>query len=201
MRVSITKSICGFILGAGVLIGAFAWALAPAAAKEPEKTPIITNAQVIAAQKAWGDGLVDLGNECRANPNGCQAAANQFIRNVYDYQNPGRVFFKPTQAFGPRTFRPTEVGARSYFIGDNPTAFPEDPPGFALKYHWRSVAFENAPNGIQTHGEIAITMGKVHLERSNLPRLTVDKTLVFRRRGNALKICVHHSSLPFQPGE
>jgi hypothetical protein len=197
MRVSITKSICGLTLGAGVLIGAVAWALAPAAADQPEKTPI-TEAQVRAAQNAWGAGLVHIGELYRAGGN-YQGYANQFIDTVYDY-NLGRVFFKPTQAFGPHTFRPTKAGALSYFIGGN-SAFPEDQPGFALKYHFRSVTFDNLPNGIQIHGEIAITMGKVNLALNNGTTLTVDKTLVFRRRGSGLRLCVHHSSLPFEPGK
>ena len=70
------------------------------------------------------------------------------IDDLYDYAE-GQVFFKPTLAFGPRTFRPTKEGALAYFVGGNPN-FPED-TGFALK-GWTAARYDNnaAENGI--HG-------------------------------------------------
>ena len=59
-------------------------------------------------------------------------------------------------------FGPRRLARLSYFVGGNP-AFPED-TGFALK-RWTEVSYDNnaAENGIQIHGDIAITMGNVYL--------------------------------------
>jgi len=199
MRVSITKSIRGSLC-AGVLTGAVALtlALAPAVAKQPEKTRI-TETEVNAAQKAWCDALVKIG---RVHDEGgdYKAVASHAIDALYDYKD-GRVFFKPTLTSGRNTFRPTKAGALSYFVGGNP-GFPED-TGFALKPWIRCVAENNAaPNGIQIHGNIAITMGNVSLTSKDEKIAKVDKTFVFRRGSDGrLRLCVHHSSVPFEPGK
>jgi hypothetical protein len=159
----------------------------------------ITEAEVNAAQQAWCDALVNIGNVYAAGGD-YKAAANQAITDLYDYDS-GKVFFKPTLAHGPNTFRPTKAGALSYFIGGNP-AFPED-TGFALK-RWTEVTYDNnaAENGIQIHGPIAITMGNVYLTDADGNHVTVDKTFVFRRGPDGkLRLIVHKSSLPFDPAK
>jgi len=199
MQVSITKSIRGLTLRAGVLAGAVALtlALAPAVARQPEKTRI-TESEVIAAQKAWCAALVNIGKVHQEGGDRYKAVASQAIDNLYDYKE-GKVFFKPTYTFGKNTFRPTKAGALSYFIGGNQN-FPEDDPGFALKPWITCVADNNAaPNGIQIHGNIAITMGNVSLTSKDGPA-KVDKTFVFRKdRNGKLRLCVHHSSVPVAP--
>jgi hypothetical protein len=195
MRVSNTKSIHGLTLYAAVLTGAVVLALAPTVAGQPEKAPI-TEAEVEAAQQAWCNGLVNIGKVYRAGGD-YKAVARQFIDDLYDYKE-GKVFFKPTLASGPHTFRPTKESALSYFIGGN---IPGD-EGFAVKNHWEKVSYDNnaAPNGIQIHGDIAITMGNVYLIDNSRKKLTVDKTFVFRKcRDGRLRLCVHHSSLPAKP--
>ncbi len=201
MRVSITKSIRGSLC-AGVLAGAVALTLAPApaVAKQSVKTRI-TETEVKAAQEAWCEALVKIGKVYEER-GAYRAVASQAIDNLYDYKE-GKVFFKPTLAFGKNTFRPTKAGALSYFVGGNQD-FPEDNPGFAVKTPWvRCVAVNNAaPNGIQIHGNIAITMGNVSLTSKDEKTTKVDKTFVFRRGGDGkLRLCVHHSSLPFAPGQ
>ena len=127
-----------------------------------------------------------------------KAVANQVIDDLYDYKE-GKVFFKPTLASGKNTFRPTHDGALSYFIGGNKD-FPED-SGFALK-EWTKVRYDNnaAENGIQIHGDIAITMGNVYLTNSQGQEVMVDKTFVFRRgKDDKLRLCTHKSALPFVP--
>jgi hypothetical protein len=126
--------------------------------------------------------------------------ANRVIDDLYDYKE-GKVFFKPTLAFGKNTFRNTREGALSYFIGGN-ADFPED-TGFALK-HWVEVRYNNnaAENGIQIHGDIAITMGNVYLTNSKGDEVMVDKTFVFRRCSDGkIRLCVHKSALPFDPAK
>jgi len=206
MRASITKSIRGLTLCAGVLTGAVALALAPAplapaVAGQPEtsKPSIrpITEAEVNAAQKAWCEALVKIGEEWRRGGD-YRGLASRLIDELYDYQQ-GKVFFKPTKAYGPRTFRPTKAGALAYFVGGDPN-FPED-KGFALE-PWVKVNYKNnaAPNGIQIYGNIAFTMGNVYFTSAKGPEVMVDKTFAFRKgRDGKLRLCVHHSSLPYEP--
>ena len=200
MQVSITKSFRGLALSAGVLTGALTLALAPAVVAKPAHkapTTTITEAEVNAAQQAWCDALVKIGKVYQDGGD-YKAVASRLIDELYDYKG-GKVFFKPTKAFGKNTFRPTKEGALSYFVGSNPS-FPED-KGFALE-PWVKVRYDNnaAPNGIQIHGDIAITMGNVYFTNGKGEEIKVDKTFVFRRgRDRKLRLCVHHSSLPYSP--
>lgn len=127
-----------------------------------------------------------------------RAIASTLIDDLYDYKE-GKVFFKPTLAFGKNTFRPTRQGSLSYFLGGD-KEFPED-PGFALK-HCVKVRYDNnaAENGIQILDDLAITMRNVYLTNSKGEDVMVDKTFVFRRCSDGmLRLCVHKSSLPFDP--
>ncbi len=168
-------------------------AAAPAAA---DRAPI-TEQQVNAAQQAWCDGLVNVA-QVHARGGDAKAAAAKMIDDLYDYAE-GKVFFKPTLAYGPRTFRPTREGALAYFVGGNP-GFPED-TGFALK-GWSKARYDNnaGENGIQIHGDLAITMGNVYVTGPDGKEVMVDKTFVFRRCADGnLRLCVHKSALPFSP--
>ena len=168
-------------------------AAAPAAAA---RAPI-TEQQVNAAQQAWCDGLVNVA-QVHARGGDAKAAAAKMIDDLYDYAE-GKVFFKPTLAYGPRTFRPTREGALAYFVGGDP-GFPED-TGFALK-GWAKARYDNnaSENGIQIHGDLAITMGNVYITGPDGKEVMVDKTFVFRRcKDGNLRLCVHKSALPFSP--
>jgi hypothetical protein len=171
----------------------------PVPAADPPARSAITEAEVNAAQQAWCDGLVKIGKVYKEGGD-YKAVAGQLLDDLYDYQD-GKVFFKPTLAFGKNTFRPTREGALSYFIGGNKD-FPED-TGFALK-QWGKVRYDNnaAENGIQIHGEIAVTMGNVYLTNAKGEEVMVDKTFVFRRcKDGKLRLCAHKSALPFDPGK
>jgi hypothetical protein len=157
----------------------------------------ITDDGVNAAQTAWCDALVTMG---LVYSEGHKAVASRLIDELYDYKD-GTVFFKPTLAFGVNAFRSTKEGALSYFIAGNPN-FPED-TGFALK-RWVKVRYDNnaAENGIQTHDEIAITMGNFYLTNSEGKEIMVEKTLVFRRCSDGrLRLCTHKSALPYDPAK
>jgi hypothetical protein len=161
--------------------------------------PPITERDVNAAQQSWCDGLVEIGRVYGEGGN-YAAVADRVIDELYDYKD-GTVFFKPTLAFGANAFRSTKEGALSYFVGGNPT-FPED-TGFALK-RWQKVRYDNnaAANGIQIHGEIAITMGNFYLTDAQGGEIVVEKTLVFRRCSDSkLRLCAHKSALPFDPAK
>jgi hypothetical protein len=159
-------------------------------------TPIAED-EVNAAQRAWCDAVVRIG-AVHAQGGDFRAVASALIDELYDYAE-GTVFFKPTLAFGKNSFRSTKRGALSYFVGGD-AGFPED-TGFALK-HWVRVWYDNnaAENGIQIHGNVAITMGNVYLRNAAGEELMVDKTFVFRRCSDGkLRLCAHKSALPYSP--
>jgi hypothetical protein len=168
-----------------------------ATVKEAAK-PTTTEAEVNAAQQAWCDALVKIG-KIHSEKGDAKAFAEQVLTEAYDYDN-GQVFFKPTLAFGPNTFRNTKEGALSYFVGGNPK-FPED-KGFALT-PWVKARYDNAGegnNGIQIHGDIAITMGNVWVTSKDGKEVMVDKTWIFKKGTDGkLRIIVHKSALPFAP--
>lgn len=171
----------------------------PGLADDLSRKPAITEAEVNAAQQAWCDGLVKIGRVYKDGGD-YKIVASQLIDDLYDYAE-GKVFFKPTLAYGKNTFRSTKAGALSYFIGGDKN-FPED-TGFALK-QWVKVRYDNnaAENGIQIHGDIAITMGNVYLTNIKGEDVMVDKTFVFRKcKDGKLRLCVHKSALPFSPGK
>lgn len=155
----------------------------------------ITEAEVLAAQEAWGDALVKISTTYEEK--GLEAAkelAEQVIDQAYGYDY-GAVLFKPTLTTAPQTFRLTKEGALAYFVGDDPN-FPSD-NGFALK-GWRDVEIKNA--GIIIAGDVATTMGNVMITDKNGKVTTVDKTWQFiKDEEGKLRIILHHSSLPFTP--
>ncbi|HMM11907.1 MAG TPA: hypothetical protein PKE03_07430 [Bacteroidales bacterium] len=173
---------------------------APAAKNDTKAvaTPTITFEEVNAAQQAWCDALVKIGS-LYENGEDYKGFAEQVLTDAYDYDH-GKVFFKPTLAYGENTFRVTKKGALAYFVGNDPD-FPED-RGFALT-PWVSARYHNigeGNEGIQIHGNIAITQGNVYFTDKNGNVSMVDKTWVFKKGDDGkLRIVMHHSSLPFKP--
>lgn len=167
--------------------------VAPSSLKTSVVNRAITESEVLAAQKAWGDALVAISTTYDAK--GIKAAkelAGEVIDEAYGYQF-GSVLFKPTLTLAPQTFRTTRAGALAYFVGDDP-AFPKD-KGFALK-SWRKVSINNA--AIFISGNTATTMGKVLITDKDGNVTTVDKTWqFFKDDSGKLRIIVHHSSLPY----
>lgn len=196
MRMSSPLSRRVLLLAVAALLMCLMWL--PITTADTTQPGAITEAEVNAAQQAWCDGLVRIG-KIHKERGDYKAAASRLIDDLYDYGD-GKVFFKPTLAFGKNTFRSTKEGALSYFVGGNKN-YPED-TGFALK-HWSKVRYDNnaAENGIQIHGNIALTMGNVYLTNSKGEEVMVDKTFVFRKcQDGKLRLCVHKSALPYDPG-
>ncbi|HMP30781.1 MAG TPA: hypothetical protein PKD85_14340 [Saprospiraceae bacterium] len=159
---------------------------------------IITYEEVNTAQQAWCDALVKIG-QIKDEGGDYTSFANQVLTDAYNYDY-GKVFFKPTLAYGPQTFRNDKKGALAYFVGGDPS-YPDD-NGFALK-PWVKARYDNAGDaneGIQIYGSVAITMGNVWVTDKEGNEVMVDKTWVFKKgKDGKLRIIVHKSSLPFKP--
>lgn len=159
---------------------------------------VITYDEVNAAQQAWCDALVKIG-KLKEEGGDYKAYAEQVLSEAYNYDN-GKVFFKPTLAFGEKTFRNDKKGALAYFVGGDPD-YPDD-KGFALK-PWVKARYDNAGEkheGIQIYGSVAITMGNVWVTDKNGNEVMVDKTWVFKKgKDGKLRIIAHKSALPFTP--
>jgi hypothetical protein len=155
----------------------------------------ITQAEVEAAQQAWGEALVQIATDYTdGGIDRARATAEAVIDAAYGYEL-GPVLFKPTLTQQPQTFRTTREGALAYFVGHNDN-FPND-DGFALK-GWTKVEIVNA--AIYISGDVAKTIGNVVLTDADGNVTTVDKTWGFQRdEEGTLRIVLHHSSLPYQP--
>jgi hypothetical protein len=188
-----------FLTGA-VALGACATAQspatpAPAALASPAVVGQITEAEVLAAQQAWGKALVQISTDFETGGiDAAKATAEAVLDSAYGY-NLGPVLFKPTLTTAPQTFRTTRDGALAYFVGHD-ADFPSD-KGFALN-RWRGFATENA--AIFIVGDVAMSMGKVRLTNADGTVTEVDKTWGYKKddAGN-LRIVLHHSSLPYTP--
>jgi len=154
----------------------------------------ITEAEIEAAQKAWGAALIQISTDYKEGGlEKAKATANAVLDAAYGY-NLGPVLFKPTLTVTPQTFRPTKEGALAYFVGDD-SNFPDD-SGFALK-GWTAYEFENS--AIHITADLALTMGKVRITNDKGEVTEVDKTWGFKKDDSGqLRIVLHHSSLPFK---
>jgi hypothetical protein len=167
--------------------------LAPSSLKRSVVNRAISETEVLAAQKAWGEALVAISStyETKGLPT-AKALAGNVIDAAYGYQF-GPVLFKPTLTVAPQTFRTTRAGALAYFVGGDP-AFPMD-KGFALN-GWRKVEIKNS--AIFISGNTATSMGNVMITNKEGKVTTVDKTWQFIKDDNGkLRIVLHHSSLPY----
>ncbi|HAU4886019.1 TPA: hypothetical protein F3L15_18630 [Aeromonas hydrophila] len=153
----------------------------------------ITEAEIKAAQDAWGKALIQISDDYRSGGiDKARATATAVLDGAYGYHH-GPVLFKPTLAGGEQTFRINQEGALAYFVGNN-QAYPAD-TGFALK-NWQSYNYDNA--AVYINGDMALTMGKVRLTDRDNKQTTVDKTWGFKKGDDGkVRIVLHHSSLPY----
>ena len=146
--------------------------------------------QVIDAQIAWGEGIVAI-SALYADGGDYAALASEHVETLYAYGETD-VMFKPTLASEDQ-FRETFEEALSYFIG---TEGSED-SGFAIK-GWTKVRWEN--NGIYTGEDSAMAMGNYYFTGPDGSELKVEYSFGYVKDDDgALKINLHHSSLPYSP--
>lgn len=144
----------------------------------------ISTAEVEAAQRGWGEGIVKIGQA--KNP---KKAAIKHLNKFYAFEE-GLVLFKPTLASVDQ-FRGTRKQALSYFIGQD---LAED-KGFALAPYTK-VRWEN--EGIITDQDSAMAMGNYYFTKTNGEEIKVEYSFGYiKDKHDNLKINLHHSSLPF----
>ncbi len=155
----------------------------------------ITEQEVVAAQEAWGQGIVNIGKVYSEGGDYREAAADH-ISKFYAYDQ-SLVLFKPTLA-SIEQFRPSFDGALSYFVGGNPS-YPED-KGFAIT-PWSDVRWQNA--GITNNVcHMAVAMGNYFFTPANGGDVVkVEYTIGYIRDGQGeLRMTVHKSTIPYSGG-
>lgn len=159
-----------------------------------EQINVITEEEIIAAQAAWGEGLVGI-STAFAEGEDYVATAVAVLEDLYGYEY-GPVLFKPTLA-NDVPFRFDWDGAASYFIGTSaPNTIEEDEAGFATNV-WTAVSFEDDWTYV-INGETAIGMGTVVITTGDGEEVIVHKSMAwFRGTDGELRLQLHHSSVPY----
>ena len=160
----------------------------------------INSQDVADAQRAWGDGIVEIGRIYTAKGD-YKAEAVKVLGDLYGWGSDLDVLFKPTKA-ADFQFRPSAEEAMSYFIGGRHSGggYDED-GGFAINAGkgFKEVVFEN--HQISLNGNTAIAMGNYSFTCATTSEVAkVEYTFGYKRCGDGkVRIFLHHSSLPYQP--
>ena len=153
----------------------------------------ITAAEVEAAQQAWGEGIVAIG-QVFTEEGDFSARASEHIATHYAYGEGATILFKPTLAAEDQ-FRESTEEALSYFVGTEGT---ED-GGFAIA-PYTAVRWENNGTVISESGDMAVAMGNYFFTGTDGNETKVEYSFAYEKDENGdLKIVLHHSSLPFNP--
>merc|ERR1719316_794106 len=161
------------------------------ASKSRRAQSAMTKEMIEAAQKAWGDGIVNIAKTHTDGGDFVQAATDH-INTLYAYEE-STVLFKPTLA-AEEQFRPTFDKALSYFVASN-NACPED-KGFAIK-GWTAVRFDG---DIIIVGSVGMAMGNYFFTTPEGDEAKVEYSFGYMldEDGN-VRIFLHHSSMPYEP--
>lgn len=148
--------------------------------------------EVIAAQRAWSEGIIELGRIV-ASGHDAHDAAVTFVQDCYAHEL-GPVLFKPTRARDV-PFRPSVDDAVSYFVGGDPR-HAED-AGFASQ-GWVRIVWHIA--GVVSDGDRRIVMGTYEFVDRDHQEVGAEFTIGYRPGPDGtLRMDVHHSSIPFHP--
>ncbi|MDJ0641765.1 MAG: phosphoribosyl-AMP cyclohydrolase [Erythrobacter sp.] len=177
------------------ILGVSALALAACGSDEAASTESaanpITAEEVTAAQQAWGEGIVAIG-QVFTEEGDFSARASEHITTHYAYGEDATILFKPTLAAEDQ-FRETTEEALSYFVGTEGT---ED-GGFAIA-PYTAVRWENNGTVISDSGDMAVAMGNYFFTGTDGNETKVEYSFAYEKDENGdLKIVLHHSSLPF----
>ena len=154
----------------------------------------ILESEISTAREAWGEALIAISKKYEEHGiNAARSLAEKILDTSYGYDL-GPVLFKPTLSGGEQTFRVTKKGALSYFVGNDPD-FPDD-EGFGIR-GWCKVESRTAASFIE--GNVGIWMGNFYFTNRVNEITKVDKTFGYKKGvDGALRIILHHSSLPYQ---
>ncbi|MEM9775793.1 MAG: phosphoribosyl-AMP cyclohydrolase [Chloroflexota bacterium] len=153
----------------------------------------ISEQEILDAQQAWGQGIVNIG-KVFIDSGDYSVAAEKHIHSFYNYQE-GAVLFKPTLV-SEKQFRTDFEGALSYFVGGNAN-YPED-HGFAIK-PWSHVRWENI--GTKIIGNMAMAMGNYYftmVDGGDVVKVEYSFGYTKNSEGQ-LKIILHDSHVPYSP--
>ncbi|MHA7818184.1 MAG: phosphoribosyl-AMP cyclohydrolase [Erythrobacter sp.] len=164
---------------------------ADAGGAEATTTDPITAAEVEAAQQAWGEGIVAIG-QTFTEEGDYRARAQEHITMHYAYGDDATILFKPTLAAEDQ-FRENNEEALSYFVGTEGT---ED-GGFAIA-PYSAVRWENNGTVISDSGDMAVAMGNYFFTGTDGNETKVEYSFAYERgEDGELDIVLHHSSLPY----
>lgn len=154
-----------------------------------ESCGVITEQEVNAAQKTWGEAIVAIGSAFTEKKDFEKVASNT-VDSLYGYEQ-GEVLFKPTKAAEDQ-FRGTADEAKSYFV----KGIVEEDKGFAIQ-PWTNVRFENSDVTIDS--DSALAMGNYFFTDGNTGKdAKVEYTFgYFKDKDCKLRINLHHSSFPY----
>ena len=158
----------------------------------------ITFADVQEALRTWCDGVIEIGQVFQEGGD-YRAVAIEMIESTYafnlDLGKGNQVLFKPTKAH-EHPLRSQFDEAVSYFAGAG--KYSED-KGFAI-VPWSKIRFD--VHGVFITGDTAIAMGQYMFTDANTgAEVKVEYTFAYVRGPDGkLKIVLHHSSVPYNPG-
>ena len=151
----------------------------------------ITEDEVQAAQQAWGEGIVAIG-QTYTDEGDYRARAQEHIATHYAYGDDQTILFKPTLASEDQ-FRESDAEALSYFVGTEGT---ED-GGFAIA-PYSAVRWENNGTVISDSGDMAVAMGNYYFTGADGKETKVEYSFAYERGDDGeLDIVLHHSSMPY----
>merc|ERR1719265_2092557 len=157
----------------------------------------VTEAEVLAVQKAWASAIKDISKTHKDGGDYIKAASDA-AGELYAYGQ-GNVLFKPTKA-AEYQFRPTAEEAMSYFVGGSAVegGYTED-AGFAINggKGWADCVYDN--HQVELKDGVGIAMGNYVFTCATTGDTTkVEYTFGYKRcEDGKVRIFLHHSSVPY----
>jgi hypothetical protein len=151
------------------------------------------------AQKAWADGIVNIGKMHGSGKSAdyIRAVSDELLDGQYAYKNVGadvKVLLRVSPAAGKTGVGLTRDDAFQYLFGQDPSN--QEVRGFALR-PWSGIRFENG--GI-VRGETAMAMGRCFLTDNAAAETVAEFTFGYiRDNTGTVRINLQHLSMPAAP--